>query len=270
MQNWETHNLAPAGALKAGTTHIDVYANNNKPVSIDKKKTEGWDQRMDELKPPNYPPIDKKTREWEHRHEAYKQRLRSDPEYQFLMKVAAFANIKLENMWNTPSEEPGRSAVSTGGGLGDIQAPNQNPLDTSSTEASFQHKWTTIPEVSGLVYLNPTIFGHLHEAYEMSGLQMTIEQLIVSTGSTLFARLVALRIKMSAFLSGLNYNLDRNYQRLIQQQTLCIRALKNKVGRTGRDTANSFMLQPKDYKTIARQQRVFNTTLGRYTNKTVY
>jgi len=270
MQNWETHNLAPAGALKSGTTHIDVYANNDKPVSIDKKKTEGWDKRMDELKPPNYPPIDKKTREWEHRHEAYKQRLRNDPEYQFLMKVAAFANIKLENMWNTPSEEPGRSAVSTGGGLGNIVAPNSNPLDTSSTEASFQHQWTTIPEVSGLVYLNPTIFGHLHEAYEMIGPTMPMEELMISLASTLFARLVALRIKMSAFLSGLNYNLDRNYQRLIQQQTLCLRALRKKVRGQGRDNGHTFMLKPSDYKTIARNKRVFNNTLGRYTNKTVY
>ena len=78
------------------------------------------------------------------------------------MKVAAFANIKLENMWQTPSEEPGRSAVSTGG-RPDISNPAANSLDTVSTENAFQHKWTTIPEVSGLVYLNQSIFGHLHD-----------------------------------------------------------------------------------------------------------
>ncbi len=266
MQNWTTHDLAPAGVLKPGETHIDVYSDNKTPPAKDLKKEEAWDKRMDELKPPNYPPIDKKTREWEHRHEAYKQQLRNDPSYQFLMKVAAFANIKLENMWNTPSEEPGRSAVSTGGGLGDITNPNSDPLDTTNTEQAFQHKWTTIPEVSGLVYLNPTIFGHLHEAYEMVGPTLPMEKLMVSVGGTLFARLVAIRIKMSAFLSGLNYNLDRNYQRLIQQQTLCLRALRKKIGNNGRDNTSTFMLGPAEYKRSARNFRRFNSLTGAYNN----
>ena len=227
MNNWQTHDLAPSGALKKGETHIDVYSGDSKVSTKLTKEDEEWDERMDELKPPSFPPIDKKTREWEHTHEKYKQKLRSDPSYQFLMKVAAFANIKLENMWQTPSEEPGTSAVSTGGGISNIQNPTLS--DPMSREQAFQHKWTTIPEVSGLVYLNPTIFGHMHEAYEISQLTISMEHLIVSQGSTLFARLVAIRIKLSQFLSGLNYNLDRNYRRLLQQQTLCLRALRNKM-----------------------------------------
>lgn len=244
MNNWETHDFAPSGTLKPGETHIDVY-------SEDKK---GWDTRMDELKPPSFPPIDKKTREWEHTHEKYKQKVRSDPSYQFLMKVAAFANIKLENMWNTPSEEPGTSAVSTGGGITNIQ----NPMDPVSREEAFQHKWTTIPEVSGLVYLNPTIFGHLHEAYEISQLSIPMEKLMISKGSTLFARLVAIRIKVSQFLSGLNYNLDKNYQRLLQQQTLCLRALRNKM-RAKESFEQQYMVDRSQAK------RYFNTIIGLYT-----
>lgn len=233
MNNWKKHKLA--SSLKE--THIDVYDDDD------------WDSRMDELKPPSFPPIDKKTREWEHTHEKYKQKVRSDPSYQFLMKVSAFANIKLENMWNTPSEEP--SAIASGGGINNIE----NPLDPVSREEAFQHKWTTIPEVSGLVYLNPTIFGHLHEAYDISGVKMPLESLMVSNGSTLFARLVAIRIKVSQFLSGLNYNLDRNYQRLLQQQTMCIRALRKKVS-----NKNSTLAL---YEHNAK--RYFNTVIGLYT-----
>lgn len=265
MNNWETHEFIPAGAIKKGETHIDIYSDDNKPPPRDLKKDAAWDSRMDDLKPPSFPKIDKKTREWEHRHEAYKQKLRNDPSYQFLMKVAAFANIKLENMWQTPSEEPGRSAVSTGGGLSDISNPSANPLDTVSNENAFQHKWTTIPEVSGLVYLNPSIFGHLHEAHEISGLQMPLEQLIISQASTLFARLVAIRIKVSAFLSGLNYNLDRNYQRLLQQQTLCIRALRKKMA-IQKDNTSTFMMSREDYKKAERNYRQFNSMLGTYNN----
>lgn len=264
MNNWETHNFEPSGVLKKGETHIDVYSNNSKVSTKMTKKDEEWDNRMDELKPPSFPKIDKKTREWEHTHEKYKQKLRSDPSYQFLMKVAAFANIKLENMWQTPSEEPGTSAISTGGGISNIQNPNA--IDTVSREQAFQHKWTTIPEVSGLVYLNPTIYGHLHEAYEISNIHMTMEKLMISPkGSTLFARLVAIRIKLSQFLSGLNYNLDRNYQRLIQQQTLCLRALRNKVN-ISRDTYfnSQFMKSPEDYRRSERAYRKFNSITGSY------
>ena len=266
MNNWETHDFMPSTALKKGETHIDVYSDDPSPPKRDLKKDAAWDKRMDDLKPPSFPPIDKKTREWEHRHEAYKQKLRNEPSYQFLMKVAAFANIKLENMWQTPSEEPGRSAVSTGGGLADITNPSANQLDTVSLENAFQHKWTTIPEVSGFVYLNPTIFGHLHEAYEITGVQMPLETLILSAAGTLFARLVAIRIKVSAFLSGLNYNLDRNYQRLLQQQTLCIRAIKNKLKKGYTDSTNSFMMSRADYKKAERNHRTFNTMIGSYNN----
>ena len=263
MNNWETHEFEPSGVLKKGETHIDVYSNNEKVSTAFTKKDEEWDQRMDELKPPSFPPIDKKTREWEHTHEKYKQKLRADPSYQFLMKVAAFANIKLENMWQTPSEEPGTSAVSTGGGISNIQNPSE--YDTVSKEQAFQHKWTTIPEVSGLVYLNPTIYGHLHEAYEIAGVKIEMEKLMISQGSTLFARLVAIRIKLSQFLSGLNYNLDRNYQRLLQQQTMCLRALRNKVN-VSRDMYfnNQFMKSPNQYRIEERGYKKFNSITGRY------
>ena len=138
-----------------------------------------------------------------------------------------------------------------------------NPLDSISRDNAFQHKWTTIPEVSGMVYLNPTIFGHLHEAHEISGVRLPLEQLILSEASTLFARLVAIRIKVSAFLSGLNYNLDRNYQRLIQQQTLCIRALKKRL-RIRKDNTETFMMSAEDYKKKEYNLKKFNTIFGSY------
>jgi hypothetical protein len=239
MNNWETHKLAPAGTLKSGETHIDIFTDDTTTPSVDTKKEAAWDRRMDDLKPPSFPPIDEKTREWEHVHERYKQQLRNDKSYQFLMKVSAFANMKMESIWQTPSEEPGRNAVSSGGGLTNIQNPSASPLDSVNQEQAFQHKWTTIPEVSGLVYLNPTVYGHMHEAYEITGVQISLEKLIVSDGSTLFARLVALRIKLSQFLSGLNYNLDKNYQRLLQQQSMCVKALRKKVHNDANSAFNS-------------------------------
>lgn len=258
MNKWESHELASSGSLKPNETHIDIYSDDTRPPAPDAQKEEAWDQRMDELKPPSFPPIDQKTRKWEHVHERYKQQLRNDLSYQFIMKVAAFASMKMESIWQTPSEEPGRNAVSASGGLGNLQNPSAIGLDSVAQERSFQHKWTTIPEVSGLVYLNPTVFGHLHEAYEIANVQIPMEKLIVDPrGSTLFARLVALRIKLSQFLSSLNYNLDRNYQRLLQQQTLCIRALKKKIN-------PEIPWYNTQYAVPSNRVRKFNTYLGRY------
>jgi hypothetical protein len=92
-----------------------------------------------------------------------------------------------------------------------------------------------------------------------------MEQLILSPASTLFARLVALRIKMSAFLSGLNYNLDRNYQRLLQQQALCVRALRKKTNGP-KTNISSFMVSDSDYRRIERNHRTFNVLTGSYNN----
>ena len=90
-----------------------------------------------------------------------------------------------------------------------------------------------------------------------------MEQLILTPASTLFARLVAIRIKVSAFLSGLNYNLDRNYQRLLQQQKLCIRAMKKKLT-IRKDNTHTFMMSPLDYKKQEYGLEKFNTILGGY------
>ena len=93
-----------------------------------------------------------------------------------------------------------------------------------------------------------------------------MEKLMISPkGSTLFARLVAIRIKLSQFLSGLNYNLDRNYQRLLQQQTLCLRALRNKVNVSKDAYFNSqFMKRPEDYRRSERAYQRFNSITGSY------
>jgi hypothetical protein len=262
MEKWEKHDLVDSGTLKPGATHIDIYdskTSDGQGAAPDPAKDSAWDNRMDELKPPTFPPIDKKTREWEHVHERYRQELRNNASYQFIMKVAAFANMKMESIWQTPSEEPGRDAVTASGGLSNMRNPAASPLDSVAQEAAFQHKWTTIPEVSGLVYLNPTVFGHLHEAYEIAQVTMPLEKLMVSPiGSTLFARLVALRIKLTQFLSGLNYNLDKNYQRLLQQQSMCVRALRKKVCVTDDDRFNTTYM-----KRVPRVQN-FNSMIGRY------
>ena len=267
--HWVQHDLIPASAIKKGGTHIDVYDDTEENDTVeDENRNEKWDQRMEELKPPNYPPLDQRTKDWEKRHEKAKQRMRSDSSYQFIMMVSAFANLKLDSMWSTPSEEPTNSAVEGSRGIGSLQYKGISEFDNLSREQAFQHRWTTMPEVSGLVYLSPKVYGHLMEAHEIfknkTHTKIILNKLMtLEKFKTLFARLVALRIKISAFLSGLNYQLDRNYRRLMVQQAMVLNALKNKIQPVSAYT-KQYMLTPQQILDNERNFKKYNNISGRF------
>lgn len=268
--HWVKHELIPASAIKKGTTHIDVFdqTEDNTNTEEDEQRNEEWDNRMEELKPPNYPPLNQETKEWEKRHEKAKQRMRSDSSYQFIMMVAAFANLKLDSMWSTPSEEPTNSAVESARGIGSLEYNGISEFDNLSKEQAFQHRWTTMPEVSGLVYLSPKVYGHLMEAHDIfknkTRLSTNLNILMSSEKyRTLFARLVAIRIKLSAFLSGLNYQLDRNYKRLLEQQAMVLSALNNKFHRQD-EFMQRLTLKPEQIMRRERGFRRFNYINGSF------
>jgi len=252
MEHWEDHGFAPTGPLENGHTHVDVYENNN-----DTK----WRARARNLKPPHYPRIDRRAQRWEEKHEDQRQLMRKSPMYQFVMMVASFANLRLNQMWRTPSEDPSKSsgaadesATSLGGMVGDM----------IGEQYDFQHRWTSSPLISGHLYLSPKVFGHLMEAEDLvkncTGTTQEAYQLMKGPGRVLFARLVAIRINMSAFLSGLNYQLDRNYRRLMTQQTMVLRALKTKLQGRGRPYPMSAARER--YAQYSRQQ--FNVITGTF------
>ena len=141
--------------------------------------------------------------------------------YQFVMMVASFANLRLNQMWRTPAEDPSKASGAADESAGQLGSLGNDPL---ADQYDFQHRWTSSPLVSGYLYLSPKVFGHLMEAEELvrncTGTSLEAYQLMKGPTRVLFARLVALRINMSAFLSGLNYQLDRNYRRLMTQQTM--------------------------------------------------
>ena len=86
MEHWEDHGFAPTGPLENNKTHVDVYENNN--------VTE-WSKRAQKLKPPHYPRIDRRPTVGG---KAQRKEMRSDPMYQFVMMVASFANLRLNQM----------------------------------------------------------------------------------------------------------------------------------------------------------------------------
>lgn len=225
MQHWEDHGFAPTGPLKDNDTHVEVY--DDKDNGTDK-----WKGRARSLKPPNYPNLNRRAEQWEIKHDLQRRQMRSNKKYQFVMLVASYANLRINQMWRTPAEDPGKAAGAadeSAGQLGGIGG------DAMNEQYEFQHRWTSSPLISGNLYLSPKVFGHLLEAESMvqrsTNTTRTLEQLMTEDDvRTLFARLVALRINMSAFLSGINYQLDRNYRRLMAQQTMVMRSLKQRLG----------------------------------------
>ena len=63
--------------------------------------------------------------------------------------------------------------------------------------------------------------------------QILVEILVVSDVSTYFARLVALRMNTSRFLSGRYYSLSGNYGRLMHQQNRLMQYFKSRYGSPG-------------------------------------
>jgi hypothetical protein len=254
MEHWEDHGFAETGPLKKAETHVNVYE--------DEEGNEKWQERTRVLKPPHYPRVNPRAQQWEETHEQYRQEMRRSPMYQFVMLVASFANLRLNQMWRTPAEDPSKasgSADETAGQLGSIGNNIQ-----AGEQFDFQHRWTSSPLISGHLYLSPKVFGHLMEAEDLvrncTGTTIALEDLMKGKTRVLFARLVAIRINMSAFLSGLNYQLDRNYRRLMTQQTMLLRAMKAKLG----SVSKMRPLPASELHTTKNMSRTFNSVIGMY------
>ena len=75
------------------------------------------------------------------------------------------------------------------------------------------------------------MFGHINESVELiknhCGIEVDLHGLIESKHQTMFARLVALRMQMSRFLSGRYYSLSGNYGRLMHQTNRVILYFKS-------------------------------------------
>lgn len=206
-------------------------------IEIDTDKTNGdikkdFGERAKTLMPPFYKTqtdkVDEETLEWEKEHRKYKEFVRKSPEYKFAMLIAGAANMRIERVWNTNSENPKlmtrggpRAAANESGDSFLNAAPVSDDL---SNIQAFQHRWTQVPEVSMNIHLSPQVYFQVQESLNMvqrhpKGTNASVKWLIAEpTRRTLFAGLVAINIKFSNFMSGLNYQLDRNFSRLKRER----------------------------------------------------
>jgi len=141
---------------------------------------------------------------------ALESKIREDPGYKFLMLVSAFSNRKL-----------GKLVSSTGSG----DTGNIDNIVAVVVQKDTKH-WMQEPEISGVIYLAPFVYGHIKEAQQIFNTRTPLKMLVENTKyKTLFARLVAIRMCLSDILTE-RPGFNDSYLRLHQQQTMVLKALR--------------------------------------------
>ena len=147
---------------------------------------------------------------------ALEAEIRKDPGYKFLMMVSAFSARRL-----------GKLVSSTGKG----RQASQDIDNICAVVAKADKHWMQEPEISGIIYLSPAVYGHIKEAQNIAGngfVQARLKTLVESPSySTLFARLVAIRMAISSILSFSQENIrDKTFRRLHQEQSAVLKQLR--------------------------------------------
>jgi len=174
--------------------------------------------------------------------------------YRFIMQVSGFANEPIQKLWNDNFKKDEKPLLSEGLSL----APNdgvfgmnfsetlnvKNEDREQTIEKQLQTKGNLLrsAEVSGQLLLSPSAYSHLLESWEIirhrCNTNVSLDTLVSVEHSTYFARLVALRIQLSRFLSGRYYSVASNYKRLLYQQESLVRGyFKAKFNQAARPVA---------------------------------
>ena len=176
--------------------------------------------------------------------------------YRFIMQVSGFANEPIQKLWNDNFKKDEKPLLSEGLSLApssgnplnyvaEIDPEDVNEEDRQATiEEELQKKGNILrsAEVSGQLLLSPSAYSHLLEAWEIirhrCNTNVSLDTLVSVEHSTYFARLVALRIQLSRFLSGRYYSVASNYKRLLFQQESLVRGyFKAKFNQAARPEA---------------------------------
>lgn len=214
MESWDEHEVTfePAEGLENNETSIRVL--DQEQSSVDQQLNQ--DQRIHEA---DGRVVQKDITDFQ-RGLGLEEKIREDPGYKFLMLVAAFASRRL-----------GKLVSSTGGGRATQDIDN---LCAVVAPDASKH-WMQEPEISGVIYLSPDVYGHIKEAQSIvnRGFSDATLKMLVETEcyATLFARLVSIRMGLSSLLFSMRPNVrDRTFGRLHQEQSAVLRSIRCACG----------------------------------------
>lgn len=236
MENIQQHTIKFADPVKDFTPAEGLDSSATKVDVLDSKKT-SVKKRANDLQPPwsATKPTDRQIN-WTVEHNRKIEEVRRDPGYQFIMKVAGFTNRNMKSMMIVPGNGRSKRGIPeplTNAYVGPVP-PDDDDGRANWSRTHEQYKWMSVPEISGVVHLSSILYGHITEAQDILerklGQRFVLKGLVEGPVSTLFARLVGIRIHLSQFLSGVNYQLDRTYNRLHREQHMVLRAFECELG----------------------------------------
>ena len=208
MDAWNEHEVtfSPAEGLERNETSVRVL---DQGASPEAQRTEQADRML------GHGASGDTIREFQDGIEM-EARIREDPGYKFLMLVSAFSARRL-----------GKLVSSTGKG----RQATQDIDNICAVVAKPDKHWMQEPEISGVIYLSPDVYGHIKEAQNIANngfVRQTLRTLVETPRySTLFARLVAIRMALSTILTFSRPNIrDRTFERLHQEQSAVLRQLR--------------------------------------------
>lgn len=217
MDIWDTHRVEfqPAEPLVDQETAVKV------PTVSDT-----LEERVDELHPPwlGQRPTAVDV-EWVRRRQEALAKIREDKGYKFLMLVSAFSKHRIGNMVTLPQSRK----FANDDDNSELIPGRDGSVQHNTTPQQF--KWMFAPEISGEVHLTANLYGHIKEAESIARLGMPLKKVIeLPQYATLFARLVAIRMNLSATLSNMTMGLDSTFKRLHQEQHMVLRQLRQVSG----------------------------------------
>lgn len=253
MENLYTSEISPAiDLLEVGAKQTN--SNSVKAKQELKKQVKEVKKRADNLLPGNGK-APKKGVEYFVKTQMALAQTQKNPYYRLAMKISAFSGEPMTKMWKQQADvEKGQALLneSTDGVFSAIDAASGGQYDGDdlvramgnymdqenemqvSEYVKNRRDFFLSPSVFGKLFLTPLIYGHINEALELiqnhCKVKIQIEKLVESDDSTYFARLVALRMNTSRFLSGRYYSLSGNYGRLMHQQNRLMQYFKSRYG----------------------------------------
>lgn len=152
--------------------------------------------------------------------EDHLKKMRSSRVYKFVMLLSGFTNEKMEKYW-TRSTGVQRTNFSTDSPF-DVNASKPSTEKDDNKKQLAYHDWyINTTWADGLVYLTPMVYAHIEEAFTAITQRhhhlkdVKLWQFIESPRvRAIFARMVAMCIRISSALSGHKYHLNNTYKRV--------------------------------------------------------
>lgn len=179
--------------------------------------------------PPPWINEDVVTKQWEGRRENAIRAMRKQMTYQFVMLLSGFTNEKMSKYWSRKENASGKK-------MAQCNINTDEDYDCgSTTDAKKYHDWyINTSWADGMIYLTPMVYGHMEEALTALTQRFDhlrnakLEHFIESPRvRTLFARLVAMCIRISDVLSGKKYHLDSTYRRIHMERHRLMNVFKH-------------------------------------------